>query len=155
MFLQVFGEHQARHQAGKGILEVCSGLAEIWTSPHQPQQALSMTLALYPAVGCSQGLDPSSPFRPPGHGGVRQSPTAVQHETHISTCVPSLDRPPFCSLIRCSVWSYTLSRSTPVVATFCNIFLLFANVVSPKIASIFSATSRNLPRMSISEPNLE
>jgi len=72
-------------------------------------------------------------------------------DIHISTSIPSLDRSPFCALIRWSVWVYTLSRSTPVVATFRNIFFLFAREVSPNIASMFNATSRNLCTTSMSD----
>ena len=74
-------------------------------------------------------------------------------DTHISTCISSLDSPSFYSLIRRNVSSYTSPRAPPAVATVVSIFSLLALVVSPKIAAILKTTSRNLKGRSMGDPS--
>ena len=143
-----FGGRRGGYRDGEDILAVCSRLASLSTatSPKHDRRTISWGQML----SGFRSVDPTSTAR------AWQSSSMVKGRSawdiHISTSIPTRDRSPFCALIRWSVCVYTLSRSTPVVATFCNIFFLLASEISPNIASIFNATSINLYTVSISDP---
>jgi len=127
MTLREFCGRPARYQAGKGILEACSGLAGLSMSLRQSQQALNMTLELNPVAGYSQGLGPSSLFLPPEHGGVRQSarvaPSEIPTSAPPSQVLTGLPSAPLFAVVFRRTHCRGLRPSSPPFATF-SFFLL-------------------------------